>query len=48
MPIPNVWLLYLVGGRGVICSGPAQGAEATYVRAEAWIPGWRDVAGDTE
>lgn len=43
MTIPIVWLFYLVGARGVICSGPARGAEPTYVRADAWIPRWRDL-----
>lgn len=42
MTIPIVWLFYLVGARGVICSGPARGAEPTYVRADTWIPRWRD------
>lgn len=40
LPVP--YLLRMVGARGVVCSGPSRGAEATYVRADAWIPGWRD------
>ena len=38
-----VYLLHLVGARGVICSGPSRGTEPTFVRADAWIPQWRDV-----
>ena len=40
---PAYYLLHLVGARGVICSGPNQGNEATFVRADAWLPDWRDV-----
>jgi hypothetical protein len=43
MTVPIVWLFNLIGARGVICSGPARGAEPTYVRADAWIHRWRDV-----
>jgi len=41
---PVVDLLHLVGARGVICYGPLRGNEPTFVRADAWIPKWRDVA----
>ena len=40
---PVVDLLHLVGARGVVCYGPYQGNEPAFVRADAWIPGWRDV-----
>lgn len=40
---PVVDLLHLVGARGVVCYGPYQGNEPTFVRADAWIPKWRDV-----
>jgi uncharacterized protein YcaQ len=41
---PAGYLLHLAGARGVICSGPARGTEATFVRADAWLSGWRDIA----
>jgi hypothetical protein len=37
-------LLHLAAARGVVCSGPGRGPEPTYVRADAWIPRWRDVS----
>ncbi len=40
---PVVDLLHLVGTRGVVCYGPPRGSEPTFVRADAWIPRWRDV-----
>src|SRR5690349_8537855 len=40
---PVVDLLHLVAARGVICYGPQQGNEPTFVRADAWIPKWQDV-----
>ena len=40
---PVVDLLHLVGARGVVCYGPGQGNEPTFVRADAWIPGWKDI-----
>ena len=43
LTIPVGYLLHLAGARGVICSGPNRGAEATFVRADAWLPGWRDL-----
>jgi uncharacterized protein YcaQ len=40
-----VWdLLHLAAARGGVCYGPNQGNEPTFVRADAWIPGWQDVA----
>lgn len=40
---PVVELLHLVAARGVVCYGPYRGNEPTFVRADAWIPRWRDV-----
>jgi hypothetical protein len=40
---PVVDLLHLAAARGVFCSGPNRGSEPTFVRADAWIPGWQDV-----
>ena len=40
---PVVDLLHLAGSRGVVCYGPNRGNEPTFVRADAWIPKWRDV-----
>ena len=36
-------LLRLVASRGVVCYGPYRGSEPTFVRADAWIPDWKDV-----
>jgi len=46
MTLPIVYLFHLLGARGVICSGPPRGQEPTYVRADAWLPRWRDVPRD--
>lgn len=43
---PVVELLHLVAARGVVCYGPYRGNEPTFVRADAWIPDWRDVPGE--
>jgi hypothetical protein len=40
---PVVDLLHLAAARGVVCYGPPRGNEPTFVRADAWIPRWRDV-----
>jgi DNA glycosylase AlkZ-like len=40
---PVVDLLHLVAARGVVCYGPNRGNEPTFVRADAWIPGWKDI-----
>jgi hypothetical protein len=40
---PVVELLHLAAARGVICYGPYQGNEPTFVRADAWIPQWQDL-----
>lgn len=41
---PVVELLHLAAARGVVCYGPQRGSEPTFVRADAWIPKWQDVA----
>ena len=43
---PVVDLLRLASARGVICYGTDRGNEPTFVRADAWIPQWQDVARD--
>jgi len=40
---PVVDLLHLAAARGVVCYGPPRGSEPTFVRADAWIPHWRDL-----
>jgi uncharacterized protein YcaQ len=40
---PVVELLHLAAARGVLCYGPYQGNEPTFVRADAWIPHWQDL-----
>lgn len=41
---PIVSLLHLVSARGVVCYGPYQNNEPTFVRADAWLPKWRDLS----
>jgi hypothetical protein len=43
LTFPVVDLLHLAAARGVFCSGPSRANEPTFVRADAWIPHWRDV-----
>jgi hypothetical protein len=43
LAFPVVELLHLVAARGVVCYGPPRGSEPTFVRADAWIPRWKDV-----
>ncbi len=38
------FLLHIIRARDVICSGPNQGTEASYVRADKWIKNWKDVS----
>jgi len=40
---PVVDLLHLAGARGVVCYGPNRAKEPTFVRADAWIPDWKDL-----
>jgi hypothetical protein len=40
---PVVELLHLAAARGVVCYGPNRGNEPTFVRADAWIPRFRDL-----
>ncbi len=44
LSFPVVDLLRLVAARGVVCHGPAHGNEPTFVRADAYIPKWQDLA----
>jgi hypothetical protein len=41
--IPLGQLLHVIGARDVIVSGPGDGNESTYVRADKWIPQWKDM-----
>jgi len=41
---PVVDLLHLAAARGVVCHGAARNGEPTFVRADAWLPGFEDVA----
>lgn len=41
--LPVGWLLHVIGARDVIVSGPGDGNEASYVRADKWVPGWKDM-----
>ncbi len=41
---PVVELLHLVASRGIVCYGPYRGNEPTFVRADAWIPEWKEVS----
>lgn len=40
---PVVDLLHLVTDRGIVCYGPMRGNEPTFVRADAWIPKWKNI-----
>jgi winged helix DNA-binding protein len=41
--IPVGQLLHVIGARDVIVSGPGDSNESTYVRADKWIPQWKDL-----
>jgi DNA glycosylase AlkZ-like len=43
LTFPVVELLHLASARGVICYGPYRGNEPTFVRADAWVPRWKDI-----
>ena len=43
LTFPVFDLLHLTAARGIFCYGPYRGNEPTFVRADAWIPGWQDV-----
>jgi hypothetical protein len=43
LALPANYLLHLAGARGVYCSGPSEGNESTFVRADAWVPRWKDM-----
>ncbi len=40
--LPVGFLLHVIAARDVFCSGPNRGNESTYVRADKWIPNWKD------
>jgi hypothetical protein len=40
---PIVYLLSTAAARGVFCYGPYRGNEPTFVRADVWIPRWKDM-----
>lgn len=44
LALPANYLLHLAGARGVYCSGPNRGSESTFVRADRWVPHWKDMA----
>lgn len=44
LALPANYLLHLAGSRGVYCSGPSEGNESTFVRADRWVPHWKDVS----
>ncbi|MGP8072595.1 MAG: winged helix DNA-binding domain-containing protein [Thermoplasmata archaeon] len=44
LTFPADFLLHLAAARGVVCAGPGEEGESTYVRADAWIPHWSDAA----
>lgn len=39
---PVVELLHLAAARGVVCYGEQRNGEPTFVRADAWVPGYSD------
>ena len=41
--LPVGELLHIIAAREVMCFGPNKGAESTFVRADKWIPHWKDV-----
>lgn len=41
---PAYYLLHLVAASGVVCYGPPRGNEPTFVRADAWLASWQDMA----
>jgi winged helix DNA-binding protein len=42
--LPVRYLLHVAAARGVVCSDPSRGAEPIFVRADAWVPRWRDAS----
>lgn len=44
LTLPVVYLLHLVGARGVVCHGPPRDVEPTFVRADAWLRPFHDVS----
>lgn len=44
LTLPGGYLVSLAGARGVVCRGPPREHEPTFVRAERWVGGFRDVS----
>ncbi len=44
--IPVGFLIHTLGAQEAVCSGPNVGNESTYVRADRWIPHWKDLPRD--
>ena len=44
--LPVGFLIHTLGAREAVCSGPSAGNESTYVRADRWVPNWKDVPRD--
>ncbi len=42
--LPVGFLIHTMAARYAVCSGPNAGNEATYVRADRWLPNWKDVS----
>ena len=42
--LPVGYLLHIIAAREVLCFGQNKGAESTFVRADKWVPHWRDVS----
>ena len=38
------FLIHVAAAQEVICAGPPLGNESTYVRAEKWLPRWKDIS----
>ena len=44
--LPVGFLIHTMAAKYALCSGPNEGNEATYVRADRWLPHWKDVKRD--
>lgn len=47
-PLASTWGEFLppAAFRGWLCFGPSQGSKVTFVRADQWVPNWREVDPD--
>ncbi|MBV6395402.1 MAG: hypothetical protein HFACDABA_00978 [Anaerolineales bacterium] len=43
LTFPVVDLIHLVTDKGIVCYGPPRGNEPNFVRADAWIPKWKNI-----